>query len=476
MILSSEWWSFVPKKGSTATIRVLRALSILYSSYILRFSVARQITSEHSYSNMGHISQLPNEILLEIFEHVKHSGPVHLSNAMQCCRAWYAPAGSILYRNVHLDSNISDDSPAALFMRSLKSNKAYQVQCLSIRISRGHLIGLRNETPRSYQRLLEILEGLPLLDRLTTFSLAMQERGRGAPYPIPSGVISKLLANLPMTVRSLNLECDAPDASVPAAGACMCKTLGALLPQLRHLRLRLPHCCHSLFDELTRTRDSSYPLEHAVIRLDVTPTSLNFEPSSEQATGIGKTICALQEAGTFPMLRRFAIIDRVDCPPSPRNDIWSVFRVRNIQRNSVTTTIFPWCARGGSSSLYMIRDSEGDWFGSFQDVSSALEGDLSWTGNCQALQPRRSRSSESDLVSNAPWLLDRSSLSSRDYVSKNFGVSFRLWKHEDMIGRRLLQVYTTPGFVDTRVLTEEVPYGWGWARGGPWGWTLQRMV
>jgi hypothetical protein len=177
----------------------------------------------------------------------------------------------------------------------------------------------------------------------------------------------------------------------------------------------------------------------------------------------------LHEHGRFPRLRRFVVIERVDKTPSVHNEHWNVFKVRELTPERSTTTNFPWCPRGGSSSLFMIRDNTGDWFGSFDDISKSLEGRLAGIGTAMHRFRQQGQIRQSEHES---WTLNHDALSSRQKVTEHFGVSFRLWKHEELTNTKLLTVRTSAGVNDTTGLSEVVPPGWTWIRGGPWDYTI----
>jgi hypothetical protein len=434
---------------------------------------------------MTTIAQLPNEILLDIFEWMK-GGNGNLVNAMKTCRRWHQLASTTIYRHITMCSKLRDDTTTARFAAS--ATQCDLVQSFSLNITQVHLMGFSILSFDAFDRLVELCDAVSSMRKLQTFALSF-EKAIGQGFKVSGATIVQLLQSLPGTVVNLNLDCeclDSPDLGQPH----VCEAVGALLPRLRSLRLRTSHLCAGLFKPIAphETHDlihhpnsplavtqveSTSALEFLIICLVLRPeygsashTNPCFaEDHPMQGSRLSSTLCELQKAGLFPSLQQFAVVGRVDALSTPQNDNWNVFKVRYLTQHSMTTITLPWCARGGSSSLYMIRDEEEDWFGSFDEITSALEGSMSWT-NAGIKSRSRGNSLRSD------WQLDRSMLASRVSVINNFGVSFRLWKHEEAVNMRLLHARTAPGFDDMATSCQIVPGGWRWVPEGPWDWTI----
>jgi hypothetical protein len=434
---------------------------------------------------MSTISVLPNEVLLQIFEHLGYSSPSDLLRLMLCCPSWHHLTTSALYKNVSLECRPRDDSQALRFFRQLQPYSVSIVRSLNLHFSQSLLISLRNQTRESVERICELRRGVVRLENLKAFSLSM-EQPRYQGFPVPTGVITGLLGSISMTVVDVDLNCESCyGSSVPQPH--LCESLSALLPRLKRLRLRLSHLCYHLFDSIDNEDGNNLcsALEYAVIRLDL-PTYLNSETMTREcyspktrvrAEQLGNHLQRLRDKGRLPQLRRFTIIERIDATNSPHNDQWNVFKVRDLTQSTATTTTFPWCARGGTSSLYMIRDEDGDWFGSFDNLTKNLEGPYTWWNQAADTRLSRQNSLENGVEDLPPisWPLSHSQLLPRQQAIDNFGVSFRIWKHEAMTNMRLLDVRTARGFEDTLGVSEVLPAGWTWVAGGPWGSTIERV-
>jgi hypothetical protein len=434
---------------------------------------------------MTTIAQLPNEILLEVFEWMR-DGNGDLVNAMKTCRRWHHLASTTVYRHITMCSKLRDDTTTARFAAS--ATQCDLVQSFSLNITQVHLMGFSILSFDAFDRLVELCNAVSSMRNLQTFALSF-EKAIGQGFNVSGATIVQLLQSLPSTVVNLNLDCeclDSPDLGQPH----VCEAVSALLPRLRSLRLRTSHLCAGLFvhhaPQETRdlVRRPNFPLaitqvngtsalEYLLICLVLRPesgsashTNLCFAGNRPmQGARLSSALCDLQKAGVFPSLRKFAVVGRVDAPSTPQHDNWNVFKIRYMTKHLMTTSTLPWCARGGSSSLYMVRDEEEDWFGSFDEITSALEGSMSWTkvGIKSRVPGNRSRSG---------WQLNRSRLASRTSVINKFGVSFRLWKHEEAANMQLLHARTAPGFDDTAALCQIVPDGWRWVPEGPWDWTI----
>jgi len=434
---------------------------------------------------MNTIAQLPNEILLDIFERLRGE-TCNLVSASKTCRRWHRLASTTIYRHISLSSKLRDETRTARFAASV--TQCDLVQSFDLRITQVHLMGFSILSSDAFDRLMELCDVVTSMQNMQTFTLSF-EKAAGQGFTAPSATIVSLLQSLPQTVVNLNLDCECmscPKLNQPH----VCEAIGALLPRLRSLRLRTSHLCSGLLSHISpqATLDHErleFPLgisrPTATSSLEYLSVCLVLRPESGlashtnlcysghrpmQGARLSSTLLALHKAKAFPSLRQFAVIGRVDANPTPQNDNWNVFKVRSLTKHSMTTTTFPWCARGGSSSLYMLRDDKEDWFGSFDEITSALEGSLLWT-------KRGIRGSHVHLIcSDSGWQLDTSRLASRSSVIDRFGVSFRLWKHEEAARMRLLHIRTAPGFDDTAASSQIVPDGWRWVPEGPWNWTI----
>lgn len=437
--------------------------------------------------------KMPNEILMDVFERLLDK-PSSLIAAMRTCKRWHYIASTVLYQHISLDSKLREDTSGARFGKFAR--QYHLVQSLSVRITQVHLMGFSVRSTDAFDRLAELCEAVRRMKNLRTFALSFEESlDHLDGFPVPSAVIVLILQSLPPSLVNLNLDCDCinrPDIDQPH----MCHAVSALLPRLRSLRLRASHLCSGLFSSISPAATPSHErpinptnpkkqpnraskLEYLIIKVIARPECAHLAHTALCYSGdkllhgakLATTLQELYKIGTFPSLCELAIIGRVDAPFSIQNDNWNVFKVRTFARGIPETITLPYCARGGSSSLYMIRDMEGDWFGTFSDMSSALEGPLAWTKTglkaTRYLKPYEW---------NNNWVLNRAKLAPRDSVIKKFGVSFRLWKHEDATHLNLLSARKVAGFGDTEVATQIVPEGWRWAVAeGPWNWTIEPM-
>ncbi|KAF2446119.1 hypothetical protein P171DRAFT_252378 [Karstenula rhodostoma CBS 690.94] len=437
---------------------------------------------------------LPNEILMDVFDRLTNK-PSNLVAAMRTCKRWHHIASTVLYQHISLDSKLREDTSGARFGKFAR--QYHLIQSLSVRITQVHLMGFCVRSTDAFDRLAELCEAVRRMKNLRTFALSFEESlDHLEGFPVPSAVIVLVLQSLPASVVNLNLDCDCinrPDIDQPH----VCHAVSALLPRLRSLRLRTSHLCSGLLSSLSLaatldherlsspSNSKKHPnrasaLEYLIIKVIARPECAHSAHTALCYSGdkllhgakLATTLQELYNIGAFPSLCEFAVIGRVDAPSTLQNDNWNVFKIRTFARGISETITLPYCARGGSSSLYMIRDGEGDWFGSFPDISSALEGPLAWTKTgvkaTRYLKPYEW---------NNDWVLNRTKLAPRDSVIKKFGVSFRLWKHEDATRLKLLSARKVAGFGDTEVATQFLPEGWRWAVAeGPWNWTIEPMA
>lgn len=432
-------------------------------------------------------TKLPNEILIDVFERLL-SKPSHLVAAMCACKRWNHIGGTVLYQHISLDSKLREDTSSARFGRLARQYEL--IQSLRVRITQVHLMGFSVRSTDAFDRLAELCEAVRRMKNLRTFALSFEESlDHLEGFSAPSAVIVLILQSLPRSVVNLNLDCDCirrPDLDQPH----VCHAVSALLPRLRSLRLRTSHLCSGLLSAISpdatldherqsclKSKKVTSPLEYLVVRLIARPECAHVAHTVLCYSGdkllhgakLASTLQELYNVGAFPSLQEFAVIGRADAPSTPQSDKWNVFKIRTFARGVSETITLPWCARGGSSSLYMIRDGDGDWFGSFNSISNALEGPLVWTKTgLKAARYLKPYEATND------WRLNRSELAPRDSVMKKFGVSFRLWKHEDSTNLRLLSARKVAGFGDVEVASQIIPDGWRWVLAeGPWNWTIE---
>ncbi|OCL03755.1 hypothetical protein AOQ84DRAFT_381306 [Glonium stellatum] len=233
-------------------------------------------------SGMTHITDLPSELLLDIFERLRSTSSTGTMTAfLLCCRAWHDISASVLYTHVAVDSKLNSNSALSLFIRQ----RTYLglVQSLTLRIHQSHLMGFSIKLPKAYDRSEGLNAILPSMSNLKTFSLVLEEQV-GKDYAIPSDITAKLLKSLPETVINLELDSYGLD-DIGVSGIHLCQEIGALIPRLQFLRLRISRLCPALLAPLRSTtvstpRNSAQidfnarttsPLRIAVIQLDMKP-------------------------------------------------------------------------------------------------------------------------------------------------------------------------------------------------------------
>lgn len=426
---------------------------------------------------------------MDIFERLL-SKPSNLVAVMRTCKRWHHIAGTVLYHHISLDSKLREDTSGARFGRFARQYEL--IQSLNVRITQVHLMGFSVHSRDAFDRLAELCEAVRRMKSLQTFSLAFEESlDHLEGFPVSSAVIVLILQSLPQSTVNLNLDCDCvirPDLDQPH----VCQAVSALLPRLRSLRLRTSHLCSGIFSSLSpeatvdperpfysQSKERTSPLEYILISVTARPECAHLTHTALCYTAdkllhganLSNALRDLYDVGAFPNLYEFAVVGRVDAPFTLQSDNWNVFKIRTFARGISETITLPWCARGGSSSLYMIRDGDGDWFGSFKDIRNALEGPLAWTKT--GIRPSRYLK---PYERHNDWKLNRSRLALRDTVIKKFGVSFRIWRHEHATSSKLLSARVVPGFDDTEVVTQLLPDGWRWVVAeGPWNWTIEPL-
>ncbi|KAI1175184.1 hypothetical protein F4777DRAFT_343909 [Nemania sp. FL0916] len=208
------------------------------------------------------IAGLPPDVLLEIFDLLtldNKKGNASLISAILCCQKWRPLASSILYRHVALDPDRLE-----LFSNSHTKCKitSLTVKMDAIGVTPGDpsaAIREANNRNVSLRKLCSFLEDIMPV----TLSISVD-----MPFPCTAGPeIESIVKNLPGFCSALEVDLrhsssfnpnlapiDTP--SIPQTHPHLCDSIRAVLPQLRHLRLRLPVLCTALFSADPLSQDS----------------------------------------------------------------------------------------------------------------------------------------------------------------------------------------------------------------------------
>ncbi|KAI1733600.1 hypothetical protein F4680DRAFT_441138 [Xylaria scruposa] len=216
------------------------------------------------------IAQLAPEILLEIFNLlalINKKGNAPLVSSILCCQKWRSLASSVLYRHVVLDSDRLE-----MF---INNHTSCEVTSLTVKIGP---IAIYSSNP--YAALHEADDRTASLKKLcsligdikpTTLSLSIN-----LPFPCTAmPEVASIVDSLPESCTGLEInmkhgnEISAPSL-LQAHPPHLCDSIRAVLPQLKHLRLRLPVLCSAIFS----TNPSSQDIRRQAIHTPLLKTCL----------------------------------------------------------------------------------------------------------------------------------------------------------------------------------------------------------
>jgi hypothetical protein len=290
------------------------------------------------------IKGLPAELFIHVLKKLLEcsSSDIFL-RCIQCCRHWYETGIPILYENIifKLDNRIKRFLSQCANLERIRSI-TFDVDSNSMLAS---TVAVKHLIPFS-KRI------MPRMSFLTTFSLVItgEHRRIWGVYP---GFLTRILRALPTTVVNLELDTLGLDVAFRTqaqieeirVSSHICATVGAIIPRLHHLRLRISTLCPRLLCHLSQdtyegnlNHNSSRPrvyssLRSAIIRLDPCnnkpPTHRcgtdNVRPEwhdeNYMTTGaeLKSNLRKLYEAGAFPNLRLLKIVQLE--PSDPNEDL-----------------------------------------------------------------------------------------------------------------------------------------------------------
>lgn len=331
-----------------------------------------------------HIKDLPAELFIHVLKKLLEcsSSDIFL-RCIQCCRHWYETGIPILYENIIF--KLDNRSPSRI--------KRFLSQCANLERIRSITFDVDSNSilagPATIKHLIPFSKRIvPRMSFLTTFSLVItgEHRRRWGIYP---KFLTRILRALPTTVVNLELDTLGLDfnesntiqeyyLTLDTSGTFdlvfrtqaqieeirvnnhICAAVGAIIPRLHHLRLRISTLCPKLLCHLSQdtyegnlNHNSSRPrvyssLRSAIIRLD--PCS-NRPPTHRCGTD---TVCPewhdenymttgaelksnlrkLYEAGAFPNLRLLKIVQLEPSDPNEDLTIAEFTKVCNIVAGS----------------------------------------------------------------------------------------------------------------------------------------------
>lgn len=190
------------------------------------------------------ITRLAPEILLMIFSLVHQGGYGKLTAALVCCKTWHPLCKSILYGDIVLNRDrlekflaYSNHDDGRIQSLSLPMGTLRNCVQQTDMVATAHLDNLRR-----------IGQRIKNMTSLTSLSISGFARYNHAPFD----VIFSMLEELPSSCTSLEVDIKLFGLNCPTGGVRpwlwphLCDAIRRRLPQLIHLRLRLPRICSLL--------------------------------------------------------------------------------------------------------------------------------------------------------------------------------------------------------------------------------------
>ncbi|KAI1120349.1 hypothetical protein F5Y10DRAFT_258610 [Nemania abortiva] len=204
------------------------------------------------------IARLGADLLTTLFELLARGSGDHgnapLLACILCCKKWQPFASAVLYRHVVLDEH--------RIFKFVKNHLAYEIRSLTVTMA---AVGVNpyqvNEAVETTETRLTMLRGLcPAIKEMrpTTLSISVD-----IPFPFSAASeVASILESLPASCTSLEVDLrhSSRISSKLARVAAqprphLCESIRAVLPRLRHLRLRLPTLCPAIFSTSPSQQD-----------------------------------------------------------------------------------------------------------------------------------------------------------------------------------------------------------------------------
>ena len=437
------------------------------------------------------VTKLTTEILLKVFELLSQDSDAALVASILCCKQWRPTAESVLYGDVFLNTD-----RLARFLDSYQSDR--QIRSLTLVMDPVPVnpydptLAIQTATAR-----LKALQQLgSRINKMALVSLSIT-----VDFPLPYTASPELCAivnGLPNSCACLEidikhssfiLDSRADLQSQPTTTRTittpppphMCDAIRMILPQLEHVRLRLPLLCAALFGAATKTKsnaqDSGFEAVRATnLRSCLINLSLR-EPTGPSSSGSCAASC---ESGLIPhigvmhdfpsalppllpvlqdfahvnqtRLERLRIIDVLTRDPSTPNS-WAAWVRRDVLSN--TSVPIPVANIGGlfnDAWLARIPTDSGraeDWLSSPGRLEGHAEGCF-WNRTTRGVRLATSMLREYDHVPGP--------LTKELFLKKN-RLTCMLWRNEDVTGKKLLPEAPGP-LMELWDLTETTPIGW----------------
>ncbi|MCJ1283614.1 hypothetical protein MMC26_002945 [Xylographa opegraphella] len=314
---------------------------------------------------------------------------------------------------------------------------------------------------------------------LTTFSFTISIKAEVPGWHGRSLAVAQLIQSLPETCSSLEIDTRGLefDQDQKPGEFHFCNAIRAMMPRLRHLRLRVSMLCPNFCGEHAAITGSAFDMSH--FKLTAAPNLdtlvVNCMPHSlfrdhvrlcrtnQQARPLlTECLQALVKQNKYPNSKRFYILDS-QAQNDPGHSIYAAFNRRDVVQNITWTIPFRQVTTAKDSFLTRMPDG-GEYLSDLPTIEQLAEGGL-WQETMNGIRLPNAVLAERDAGTAGRTLRHIRYESSRDWRARNPKKSCTLWRNETLTGVTLLGAERRDGLSTTLPLAEKTPPGWvrdGW--------------
>ncbi|KAF2028877.1 hypothetical protein EK21DRAFT_90243 [Setomelanomma holmii] len=362
---------------------------------------------------MALLTDLPDELLNDIVDHVFATSPEALHNLTRSCKALHRLCAPLQWKHVVLPWRLNKNSPIARFVDAHIGN--HSIRTLRLQPQRSILNAFRIGLKSAFDHVEALCNCMGSLSNLTTFSIFLDGLVDSR-CTLPGAVLARIVRSLPPSLAHLELDTECTDRirdeePTDDPNNHLCLAISNRVPHLETLRLRLSCICIHLFSSLSSATSpqATSNLRRAFIRLDTSPDGEHhMEVGSEvcdcelpldkriyrssrgchsalRIDKISEHLLGLQAAGAFPHLERCLLYAWRKNDDAPHKYL----HVRDIATRTITRYPKMYTSRlrdwnladleNKHYELYMIRSHDrADFIGDRKDIEGAALHEVAW--------------------------------------------------------------------------------------------------
>ncbi|KAI9789896.1 MAG: hypothetical protein M1816_005665 [Peltula sp. TS41687] len=454
------------------------------------------------------IAKLPDELLSMVLKQVRYnSSPSSFVACLLCCKRWQDISLHLLYRDIVLTN-----PKLEAFVTGFPRTYGHFVRSLTITLdpetanedlpgpeldsdadceAQLHMMEHGNSKANLLWRWLrEVPAIIGSMTKMTSFSLTVSNWNppldAWAPvigFWIPRPILFSIVERLPETCVSLEIDFKGYDSFEPRS-VHPCDALRAIIPRLRHLRLRLNSLCPAIFGTgftvgcpirdgpgfkpiaapLLKTLVLNYVMCHSG------PTHLcgtledrpyDLRPDTDEARNVlVDSLRSLFTSSGCPAIERLWMLD-VQRHVNTDEGAYATYGRRDMVRNK-TWAIPCRSIRGVERDSVLTRTPKGQEFLSYQWAVEALAEGEAWKETLGGARfPAEVLRAMEHSQMTGQYSEKKLPISSKQaYLSRFPKRTCALWYNEKLTGMRLLDAVERDGLADRLPVKEKTPPGW----------------